>query len=106
MQRVLDLIELGCGRKPNLFKLPPNDAKTFALLCAGDTKGVFLLEDAKTRAVLQQKQPSCMEELISVLDTGGCKSHAVSRAVLAYQAAYLKANFPKQWQQKGVCCES
>ena len=98
IQRVLDLIEIGCGPKPKLFKLPPNDAKTFALLCAGDTEGVFLLEDAKTRAALQQKQPSCMDDLIQVLDTGSCKSHAVSRAVLAYQAAYLKANFPKQWQ--------
>jgi DNA polymerase-3 subunit alpha len=106
IQRVLDLIEIGCGPKPNLFALPQNDAKTFARLCAGDTEGVFLLEDAKTRAALQQKQPSCMDDLIQVLNVCGHKGHAVSRAVLAYQAAYLKANFPKQWREEGVCHES
>ena len=103
IQRVLDLIELGCGQKPDLFNLPGNDAKTFELLRVGDTEGVYPFEAVKMRVALQRKQPSCMDDLICILDTGGYKSHAVSRAVLAYQAAYLKANFPKQWQEKGVC---
>jgi DNA polymerase-3 subunit alpha len=51
----------------NLESIPFDDPKTFELLCAGDTAGVFQLESEGMRSVLKRLKPSCFEDLIAVL---------------------------------------
>lgn len=47
-------------------KLPLDDAKTFALLGAGNTSGVFQLESSGLKEVLRKLQPSKFEDIIAV----------------------------------------
>lgn len=49
---------------PSLF--PLDDEKTFALLSAGDTSGVFQLESDGIRDVLKRLQPHTFEDIIAV----------------------------------------
>lgn len=59
------------GRPPEesftLDSIPWDDAKTFQLLSAGDTTGVFQLESEGMRQVLKKLKPSCFEDIIAVL---------------------------------------
>jgi DNA polymerase-3 subunit alpha len=50
----------------DLDKLPLNDAKTFALLCNGNTDGVFQFESDGIKDVLRKLQPDKFEDLIAV----------------------------------------
>ncbi|MCU0894834.1 MAG: DNA polymerase III subunit alpha, partial [Rhodospirillales bacterium] len=56
--RVLDL---------DLAGLPLADAKTFAMLSAGDTVGVFQLESGGMRDALRQLKPDSFEDIIAVV---------------------------------------
>ena len=47
-------------------KLPLDDAKTFALICAGITSGVFQLESNGLKEVLRKLQPDKFEDIIAV----------------------------------------
>ncbi len=47
-------------------KLPLDDTKTFALLGAGNTSGVFQLESSGLKEVLRKLQPSKFEDIIAV----------------------------------------
>ncbi len=46
--------------------LPLDDAKTFALICAGNTSGVFQLESNGLKEVLRKLQPDKFEDIIAV----------------------------------------
>jgi DNA polymerase-3 subunit alpha len=61
------LVAQGGGTPPNLEQLPLDDAATFALLCRGDTDGVFQLESEGMRRVLRSLKPSCFEDIIALL---------------------------------------
>lgn len=45
---------------------PPEDEKTFKLLGEGDTSGIFQLESAGMRKVLQNLKPNSLEDIVAV----------------------------------------
>ncbi|HEY2387189.1 MAG TPA: DNA polymerase III subunit alpha [Candidatus Binatia bacterium] len=51
----------------DLATLPLTDAKTYQLLCKGDTTGVFQMESGGMRKMVTQLRPSCFEDLIAAL---------------------------------------
>jgi len=63
----LRLIAQGGGTPPDLETLPLDDAATYALLCRGETDGVFQLESEGMRRVLRSLKPSCFEDIIAML---------------------------------------
>ncbi len=50
----------------DLDSLPLDDAKTFELLQAGDTLGVFQLDGGPMRALLRSMQPDCFDDISAV----------------------------------------
>lgn len=55
--------------EPNfdIEKIPFDDKKTFELISRGDTAGVFQLESAGMKQVLQNLRPECIDDIISVI---------------------------------------
>ena len=51
----------------NIFKIPKDDPKTFELLSASKTNGIFQLESDGIRQVLRKLKPSTFEDLIALL---------------------------------------
>lgn len=66
VDRVVKLIEKNHGVKIDIDQLPLDDAKTFALICAGKTSGVFQLESDGLKEVLRKLQPDKFEDIIAV----------------------------------------
>jgi len=64
----LDLIEASTGARPDVDNdLPLDDPKTFELLKAGDTTGIFQLESAPMRSLLRAMAPTSFEDVSAVL---------------------------------------
>ncbi len=55
------------GIEIDINKIPFDDPKTFELLGAGDTVGVFQLESAGMRDVLKKMQPDSFEDIIALV---------------------------------------
>lgn len=66
IQRVIALITHHHGITLNMDKIPLDDPKAFALMCAGDTSGVFQLESSGLKDVLRKLQPATFEDIIAV----------------------------------------
>ncbi len=65
LSKVVRLIEQTTGRKVDPYKFPLDDAETFALLCRGETKGVFQLESGGIRDLLQRMKPDHFHDIIA-----------------------------------------
>ena len=63
----LDLIEASTGQRPDIDRVPLDDPKTFDLLRKGDTIGVFQLEGAPVRALLQRLAPTSFEDVAALV---------------------------------------
>jgi DNA polymerase-3 subunit alpha len=63
---VIALVHKHYAIQININKLPLNDPKTFALICAGNTSGVFQLESEGLKEVLRKLQPDKFEDIIAV----------------------------------------
>lgn len=66
IDRVLKTIARSHNVHINIDKLPLNDTATFALLCKGNTSGVFQLESEGIKDVLRKLQPDKFEDIIAV----------------------------------------
>ncbi len=55
------------GIELDLSKLPTDDAKTFQMLCAGDSDGVFQMESEGVRRILRQLRPDRFEDVVAVI---------------------------------------
>ena len=62
-----DLVERRTGTRPEVDAVPLDDPKTFDLLRAGDTVGVFQLEGGPVRALLRSLQPSAFEDVAALV---------------------------------------
>ncbi|AMX82632.1 DNA polymerase III subunit alpha [Geobacillus subterraneus] len=60
------LVERQTGKPFDVRALPLDDEKTYALLGAGDTSGVFQLESGGMKRVLAELRPSTLEEVVAV----------------------------------------
>ncbi|MDF2535213.1 MAG: dnaE [Bacillales bacterium] len=66
LNNVLTEINKVSKQKIALNRIPLDDAKTYDLICRGDTIGVFQLESDGMRNVIRKLKPSCMEDIIAV----------------------------------------
>ena len=67
LDKCVRTIEQNRREKIDLFALPPQDAKTFALLQRGDGKGVFQLESEGIRELLKRMKPDNIRDLIAIM---------------------------------------
>lgn len=65
LSKVVDIIEQTTGRKIDPYSFPRDDQETFALLCRGETKGVFQLESGGIRDLLQRMKPDHFRDIIA-----------------------------------------
>ena len=65
LRKAVDLIEQTTGQRIDPHKFPLDDAATFALLCRGETKGVFQLESGGIRDLLQKMKPDHFRDIIA-----------------------------------------
>ena len=65
LSKVIDLIEQTRGMRVDPYKFPIDDQETFALLCRGETKGVFQLESGGIRDLLQRMKPDHFRDVIA-----------------------------------------
>ncbi|MBN1549777.1 DNA polymerase III subunit alpha [Candidatus Babeliales bacterium] len=66
IKNALALIEKNYNIQLDIDKLPLDDEKTFQLICAGNTTGVFQLESDGLKEVLRKLQPEKFEDIIAV----------------------------------------
>lgn len=55
------------GQEIDLLQLPKDDPQVYALLCQGDTLGIFQLESAGIRQLVMRYQPRCFEDIAAIL---------------------------------------
>ena len=65
LSKAVDLIEQTTGRRVDPQKFPLEDKETFALLCRGETKGIFQLESGGIRDLLQKMKPDHFRDIIA-----------------------------------------
>lgn len=65
LSKAVDLIEQSTGRRVDPYKFPLDDKETFALLCRGETKGIFQLESGGIRDLLQRMKPDHFRDIIA-----------------------------------------
>lgn len=67
IDRALKLISKDIGIEVDLAKIPMDDAKTYDLLCKGDSLGVFQLESDGMRELLVKMEPQQFSDLIALV---------------------------------------
>ncbi|MGD9637132.1 MAG: DNA polymerase III subunit alpha, partial [Pirellulales bacterium] len=65
LAKSIDLIEQSRGERIDPHKFPLDDAATFALLCRGETKGIFQLESGGIRDLLQRMKPDHFRDIVA-----------------------------------------
>ncbi len=65
LSKAVDLIEQTTGERVDPYKFPLDDGETFALLCRGETKGIFQLESGGIRDLLQKMKPDHFRDIIA-----------------------------------------
>lgn len=65
LSKAVDLIEQTTGKRIDPYKFPLEDQETFALLCRGETKGIFQLESGGIRDLLQKMKPDHFRDIIA-----------------------------------------
>lgn len=65
LRKAVDLIEQTTGQRIDPHKFPLDDPATYALLCRGETKGVFQLESGGIRDLLQKMKPDHFRDIIA-----------------------------------------
>ena len=63
----IDIIEQTTGERIDPYKFPLDDRETYALLCRGETKGVFQLEGGGIRELLKRMKPDNFNDIIATL---------------------------------------
>jgi DNA polymerase III subunit alpha len=65
LSKAVDLIEQTTGKRVDPYQFPMDDKDTFALLCRGETKGIFQLESGGIRDLLQKMKPDHFRDIIA-----------------------------------------
>jgi DNA polymerase-3 subunit alpha len=65
LSKVVQLIRQTTGEQIDPYRFPVDDAETFALLCRGETKGIFQLESGGIRDLLQRMKPDHFRDVIA-----------------------------------------
>ncbi len=67
IENALELIKRQGGEVPDINNLDLDDKKTYRLLCAGDTTGVFQLESSGMKDLLVRLKPECFNDIIALV---------------------------------------
>jgi len=67
LSQAIDIIEQTTGERIDPYRYPLDDAETYALLCRGETKGIFQLEGGGIRELLQRMKPDSFRDIIATL---------------------------------------
>ncbi len=65
LAKSVELIAQTTGQQIDPYQFPLEDAETFALLCRGETKGIFQLESGGIRDLLQKMKPDHFRDIIA-----------------------------------------
>ena len=65
LSKAVNLIQQTTGERVDPHKFPLDDRPTFALLCRGETKGIFQLESGGIRDLLQKMKPDHFRDIIA-----------------------------------------
>ena len=65
LSKVVETIQQTTGKKIDPYKFPLDDKETYALLCRGETKGIFQLESGGIRDLLQRMKPDHFRDIIA-----------------------------------------
>ena len=65
LARSIKLIEASRGKLVDPYQFPLDDPETYALLCRGETKGIFQLESGGIRDLLQRMKPDHFRDIIA-----------------------------------------
>lgn len=65
LSKAVDLIRATTGKEIDPYEFPLDDRETFALLCRGETKGIFQLESGGIRDLLQRMKPDHFRDIIA-----------------------------------------
>ncbi len=65
LSKAVDLIEQTTAQRIDPYQFPLDDQATFALLCRGETKGIFQLESGGIRDLLQKMKPDHFRDIIA-----------------------------------------
>jgi DNA polymerase-3 subunit alpha len=66
IEDALDIIERSSGERPDMAKLPLDDAATYEMLARGDAIGVFQFESEGMREALKKVRPDEFNDLIAL----------------------------------------
>jgi len=67
LAKAKELIARSTGTDINLSGIPMDDAKTFEMLSAGETSGVFQLEGSGMRRYLKELKPACFNDVAAMV---------------------------------------
>jgi DNA polymerase-3 subunit alpha len=67
IEAALDIVERSSGERPDMAKLPLDDAKTYEMLARGDSIGVFQFESEGMREALKKVRPTEFEDLVALV---------------------------------------
>ncbi|MCA9247225.1 MAG: DNA polymerase III subunit alpha [Planctomycetales bacterium] len=65
LSKAIDQIRSTTGEEVDPLKFPLDDPATYALLCRGETKGIFQLESGGIRDLLQRMKPDKFHDIIA-----------------------------------------
>ena len=65
LAKSIELMQQSRGERIDPHKFPLHDAETFALLCRGETKGIFQLESGGIRDLLQRMKPDHFRDIVA-----------------------------------------
>jgi DNA polymerase-3 subunit alpha len=66
IEDALDIIERSTGERPDMARLPLDDAKTYEMMARGDSVGVFQFESEGMRETLKRVKPTELEHLVAL----------------------------------------
>jgi error-prone DNA polymerase len=64
IRRALDYVSVQRGEPFELQVIPPEDPKTYAMICEADTVGVFQIESRAQMTMLPRLRPECFYDLV------------------------------------------
>src|SRR4029450_8062062 len=67
IEDAIDIIERSRGERVDMEQIPIDDAKTYAMLAAGDSTGVFQFESEGMRDALRKVKPTEFEDVVALV---------------------------------------
>src|SRR5687768_434903 len=64
VRRAFDMIEMRTGVRPEMYRLPPNDPATYALIASGETIGTFQIESRAQIASVLHTKPDRLYDIV------------------------------------------